>query len=368
MVMAIFSPFASPASRTYHIAMNKPSNPAQAPTQTRPWSKAATFAVIALCLAVLLLQEDGRMFWPYMIVTYIMAAGVYVYERRKNPSTAPSTFWSYAFSRDIWLHPSAKNDYAIALINLAIGAAVAGSLVIWHDGAFYFVYHSLSLLFPARPDAGAGAIPGTGAIIAYTLVSFCLADLAYYIVHRITHKVPILWELHKVHHSAKVMTPVTLHRAHPLDVWLNVLGRVIGLGVASGVFLYLYPTIEGVMTVGGVNTGLAISYVLGANLRHSHVWLPYGKYLEHVFMSPAQHQIHHSENPAHYDRNFGSALSLWDWMFGSLYIIRGKEPITFGLANKKEEDAHYSTLGSLYLHPLRQIYRRLRRKYLRFVE
>ena len=49
-------------------------------------------------------------------------------------------------------------------------------------------------------------------------------------------------------------------------------------------------------------------------------------------MSPAHHQIHHSRNPAHFNKNLGSCLALWDWMFGTLYIPAAKrEPLEFGV-------------------------------------
>jgi predicted lipoprotein len=72
--------------------------------------------------------------------------------------------------------------------------------------------------------------------------------------------------------------------------------------------------------------------LLGANLRHSHVWLSYGPRMERILLSPAQHQVHHSVDPRHYDRNYGTILSLWDWLGGSLYLTREREQLRFGLS------------------------------------
>ncbi len=57
-------------------------------------------------------------------------------------------------------------------------------------------------------------------------------------------------------------------------------------------------------------------------------------------MSPAHHQIHHSRNPAHFNKNLGSCLAVWDWMFGTLYIP-GAEPevLEFGVEPDRE-NAH----------------------------
>ena len=67
-----------------------------------------------------------------------------------------------------------------------------------------------------------------------------------------------------------------------------------------------------------------------ANLRHSHVYIGFG-YLEHIFISPAQHQIHHSRNKIHFDQNFGSCLSIWDKAFKSWRASANTKVSRFGL-------------------------------------
>ena len=64
--------------------------------------------------------------------------------------------------------------------------------------------------------------------------------------------------------------------------------------------------------------------MLWANLRHSHVWITYGRIMERLLISPAQHQIHHSKNKVHFDRNFGVVLAIWDGMFGTLELAGKK--------------------------------------------
>jgi hypothetical protein len=84
------------------------------------------------------------------------------------------------------------------------------------------------------------------------------------------------------------------------------------------------------------------------------VWLSFGPAIEHVLNSPAQHQIHHSDAPRHFDRNFGVNLSLWDWMFGTLYVTTSKpESLQFGIAGQGPE--RYHTLGDLIVMPFREI-------------
>jgi sterol desaturase/sphingolipid hydroxylase (fatty acid hydroxylase superfamily) len=67
-------------------------------------------------------------------------------------------------------------------------------------------------------------------------------------------------------------------------------------------------------------------------------------------MSPAHHQIHHSTNPVHFNRNMGASLAIWDWLFGTLAIPE-KEPqkIKFG-ADMEDRDPH--SVVTLLFDPL----------------
>ena len=80
-----------------------------------------------------------------------------------------------------------------------------------------------------------------------------------------------------------------------------------------------------------------------------HVWLSYGPVLSRVFISPAQHQIHHSKAPQHFDKNFGFIFAFWDVWFGSLYVPRAKEHIDVGLPDRQDEA--YSSVLRLYALP-----------------
>ena len=76
-----------------------------------------------------------------------------------------------------------------------------------------------------------------------------------------------------------------------------------------------------------IHAAIFIFNLLGANLRHSHIPIRFGKYFERVFISPAQHQIHHSNDSIHFDKNFGSIFAFWDGLFGTLEISQQKQKI-----------------------------------------
>ncbi len=69
------------------------------------------------------------------------------------------------------------------------------------------------------------------------------------------------------------------------------------------------------------------------------MWISFQGWLGRIFVSPAHHQVHHSGDPKHFNKNFGSCLALWDWMFGTLYVPKKeREPLSFGFPDRA--DAH----------------------------
>ena len=69
-------------------------------------------------------------------------------------------------------------------------------------------------------------------------------------------------------------------------------------------------------------------------------------------ISPVQHQIHHSTNPAHFDRNMGSKLAIWDWMFGTLVLSGNIKYLKFGLG---KEDGDFDSFWKNILRPFQNV-------------
>ena len=73
-------------------------------------------------------------------------------------------------------------------------------------------------------------------------------------------------------------------------------------------------------------------------LHHSHVWIAFQGWLGRLFISPAAHQIHHSADPIHFDKNFGSCLAIFDWLFGTLHMpAKHREHLTFGVPDGSKD-------------------------------
>jgi sterol desaturase/sphingolipid hydroxylase (fatty acid hydroxylase superfamily) len=153
---------------------------------------------------------------------------------------------------------------------------------------------------------------------------------------------------------------LTLYRVHPVDTAFDVTLMSTATGAVLGLAAYLFgDAIEG-MTILGTNAVVFLFNFAGVHLRHSHVRLSYGWFLDRILMSPSLHQTHHSLASDHLGKNIGGMLSIWDWLAGTLYVPRDDEELTFGLADGEHLD--YDSVSDLYLLPFAKNARRLRRR------
>ena len=157
-------------------------------------------------------------------------------------------------------------------------------------------------------------MPLYGITLAFSGALFVFDDFTRFCTHYLMHRLPLLWSLHKVHHSATVLTPLTIYRVHPIESAIYFLRAILAYGVVIGGFVWLFGRSLSGLEVLGVNAFGFMFNLAFANLRHSHVYLSFGP-LEKLFVSPAQHQLHHSADHRHV--NLGSALAIWDQLLGT---------------------------------------------------
>ena len=135
-----------------------------------------------------------------------------------------------------------------------------------------------------------------------------------------------------MHHTAEVLSPITNFRVHPVDTILFQNFMAIVIGVTGGALSCVLSTPLSFFNLNGTNVILLAFVFITVHLQHSHIWIAVTGRLGRVLMSPAHHQLHHSDNPIHFDKNFGSCLAVWDWMFGTLHMPSTKrERLVFGV-------------------------------------
>jgi sterol desaturase/sphingolipid hydroxylase (fatty acid hydroxylase superfamily) len=250
------------------------------------------------------------------------------------------------FPRRILKHCSTKTDFGYFLFNCFVYGAIFGVVAISYQFLTNGVLRGLiAVAGPVTPSA----LPEIVQRSVVTVTLFLAYELGYWIDHYLKHRVPVLWELHKVHHSAEVLTPLTTFRMHPLDTF--TFGNILAVtaAIANGVVAYLFGDTTYQYALSGTNIILVVFIHLYVHLQHTHMWIAFRGVLGRVFLSPAHHQIHHSTNPVHFNKNLGSCLAIWDWLFGTLHIPdKKRERLAFGI-EPAYPDAH--TITGEFLSP-----------------
>jgi len=283
----------------------------------------------------------------YLLSSIILALFWSFLVNRKNKKQAFHQFIRDLFSKRIWLSLSVRADLLMILINRVIMLIISPLLlsrIALTTGLFYL----LSDYFGSVQGSFLVA-PYWVAPVGYTFFLFFLDDFSRFIVHKALHRIPLLWAIHKIHHSAEYLTPLTVYRTHPLEGIIFTFRAIIVQATTISLFVFLFGGKIDLVSIYGVNFLLFIFNFTGANLRHSHCKISYGSLLEKIFISPAQHQIHHSMSEKHQDKNFGAMLAIWDLFGKSLYLSKPNQKIKFGIQNCKELNLH--KLSTIYIYP-----------------
>ncbi len=285
--------------------------------------------------AYFLINPNKRVFWLYLVSSGIFALGL-LWLRGGDIKT----LLKKGISPSVWLSPSSLLDFKWITLNhiisvLFIVPLLGGqiSFALWLDRHFYTTLGEGNML-----DWGSSITA-----ITYTVTLFIFDDFSRFFVHYLYHKLPWLWRFHAIHHSATVLTPFTLYRTHFVEMAINSGRSVVILGGISGVFMYVFDGAITSITILGASIFSVLFNMAGSNLRHSGVWLGYGK-IEKYIVSPAQHQIHHSIDEKHFDKNFGSTLAVWDRLFNSWAGSKTERVSKFGVFQKEN---HQSLLRQL---------------------
>ena len=183
----------------------------------------------------------------------------------------------------------------------ALHVVVSGAFIqLGTVGTGLTLSYACALMIPERVQA---AIRGQAGWLQFVQL-LLLADLCFYLAHRLVHRVPRLWRFHAVHHSSEQMDWLATFRVHPVDQVLNstiIAVPIVALGFSPAPLL-----------------AYALLYRVHALLLHSNVNVDFGP-LGHVFASPRYHHWHHANEPQAYDRNFGGQLVIWDRLFDTIY-------------------------------------------------
>jgi sterol desaturase/sphingolipid hydroxylase (fatty acid hydroxylase superfamily) len=285
-----------------------------------------------------ILTDPGSPFWwPSLIAAVVgfgiaaaVAGGNWRAARREALPCASVRFWRQV-----------PVDLGLMLVNSSIPFLAAPVLLMVSAMGATIGYLLMLPIFGA-PQTGT-RIDAAAAMALAGFVAFAAGDLALYWSHRLFHRFALLWRAHRLHHAPEFLTPITAFRFWPQEQVVHILGNVFMSGLGLGVVATMLGASVGPLTLLGVNAFSLVWNLAFAHLRHSHVALAFPRWLSHILVSPQMHQVHHSADPRHHDRNYATVFALWDWMFGSLYIPDPKERFRFGLGKAEGADATAAT-------------------------
>jgi len=241
------------------------------------------------------------------------------------------------FNMRLLQHESFYADVKLVILSVVIAPPIMASLAISANGVSMVVCAALKSLF-----GPIGSFAGHDALIkaVSTIVLFLAYEIGYFVDHYLKHRIPFLWELHKVHHTAEVLTPLTNYRNHPVDNLIFGYMLALFIGGASGVLAWMFDRSIGIISIDGKNIIFLMFLWTIGHLQHSQFWIPFGGIWGRILMSPAHHQIHHSDDPKHFNRNLGSVFAIWDWMAGTLETPTTENPrLAYGVREERQ-NAH----------------------------
>jgi sterol desaturase/sphingolipid hydroxylase (fatty acid hydroxylase superfamily) len=193
------------------------------------------------------------------------------------------------------------SNLGCGLLRAGVALAIGGTLA-----AAYHAVHQRFALVELRADRA-----------STWLLAFLGYDFLYYWAHRLSHRVPLLWAGHAIHHEAADFNLTVLVRAGaiaPLQVFPCYLPLAL-LGIPTPVYLAVALSVHALMF--GLHTRLVGN--LGV--------------LGRVLNTPSHHRVHHSARPEHFGRNLGGVLIVWDRLFGT-FQAESPALTRFGLASR----------------------------------
>lgn len=297
-------------------------------------------------------NPNHRLYVVYILISVIVAFLIFVHHQRKY--AVKGGFLSFLFPKSVWENPSAWLDVRYFFFHGLTGKFFTVSIgsVAFLAGINLTLGLELYEQFTMTSPYGGTVSVIIGIFALFILMLF--SDFIAFCLHYLQHKIPLLWQFHKVHHAGEVMHPMSNFREHPID---NL--------TYSSIINFGFACLYGLLIKGLGYTPVAISAlgfsIFGSlfnlcayHLRHSHIWLRWPGHWSKAFASPAHHHVHHSCHPDHLDKNFAFMFPFWDVIFGTYVMPEDNRDIKFGIV---EDSTELNTCLNLYFVPFRDAYR-----------
>jgi sterol desaturase/sphingolipid hydroxylase (fatty acid hydroxylase superfamily) len=250
---------------------------------------------------------ENELLWRFGVFVALFAAfaGLEALVPRRARSLTRQRRWSTNLALTV-LNSAALRGLAVLLPLLAIGAALDAQAQGW------------------------GLLNQVGwPVWLEVMLAILILDLCIWAQHLVTHKVPLFWRFHRVHHADRDMDVTTGFRFHPVEI-------VASMGLKIALVYALGPSAFAVLVFEVLLSGTAL-------FNHANLALPQwlDRVLRLVLVTPDMHRVHHSVRREEHDSNYGFCLSVWDRIFRT-HVPQpkaGHDAMTVGLEWQDERPA-----------------------------
>lgn len=181
-------------------------------------------------------DTNKRLYLGYFFGCIVIITTVYGLQSIKFKALVKASF-----SKHYWLNQSSLIDVQWLFVNQAIKGVIVIPLFLSQISLTMSVYRWLTDVF------GVGNFlthTKSTVIIIFTLTLFVVDDFSRFFIHYLYHKVPFLWRFHSIHHSANVLTPVTLYRVHFVEYLFNTMRSILVAGLLGGFSFIALPPLS----------------------------------------------------------------------------------------------------------------------------
>lgn len=173
-----------------------------------------------------------------------------------------------------------------------------------------------------------GLLPWLGMPSAVAgVLAFFLLDLAIWFEHLMSHKIPLFWRVHRMHHADTGFDVTTALRFHPLEIVLSMIWKAAVIALLGAPPLSV----------------LIFEIVLNGSSMFNHANLNLPEALDRILrllvVTPDMHRVHHSSDPRETNSNYGFNFAFWDRLFGT-YVQApqaGQDGVEIGLKEYRSE-------------------------------
>jgi len=303
-------------------------------------------------------DKGHRFYIIYLLASLTIA--YFIFRHQKKTDDRENRFLSFLFPKSVWSNPTAWLDVRYFFFHGLIGHFLIFGLT------SLGIYCGLQLTIGIEQFEQLGSVSKFGPHLSFVIAVLALitmvviGDFMAFMVHYLQHKIPLLWQFHKVHHAGEVMHPMSNFREHPIDNLTYNFFTPFVVGLTLGIILLILGYTPSPLTILGFSL-FSLAFNLGGyHLRHSHIWLKWPGIWSKVFGSPAHHHVHHSRHPDHLDKNFAFKFPIWDILFGTYIMPEDNRDVEFGIV---EDSSELNSCINLYTIPFRDAYRVLKGPY-----